>query len=193
MARWRDRLAGEQPGLSEMATLTRLGPDTPSIMEKGNKELEDTLAIERKKVRPRPPLPSQPAAHRPRRARAAAQGQTGQTLPHVLPRHLAAVFWAQGGPGALWRGPRSQHLHGSSTCTFTAPAPTLHLHCACTWPAAAATALPLALHPWIVAGQGDPAGGPGATARAGVASQHGHTRRPGGGRADHLQLEAPSR
>ena len=176
-----------------MATLTRLGPDTPSIMEKGNKELEDTLAIERKKVRPRPPLPSQPAAHRPRRARAAAQGQTGQTLPHVLPRHLAAVFWAQGGPGALWRGPRSQHLHGSSTCTFTAPAPTLHLHCACTWPAAAATALPLALHPWIVAGQGDPAGGPGATARAGVASQHGHTRRPGGGRADHLQLEAPSR
>ena len=50
-----------------MATLTRLGPDTPSIMEKGNKELEDTLAIERKKVRPMPPLPSQPAAHRPRR------------------------------------------------------------------------------------------------------------------------------
>ena len=36
-----------------MATLTRLGPDTPSIMEKGNKELEDTLAIERKKLKGR--------------------------------------------------------------------------------------------------------------------------------------------
>ena len=172
-----------------MATLTRLGPDTPSIMEKGSKELEDTLAVERKKVRPRPPLPSQHAAHRPRRARAAAQGQTGQTRPHVLPRHLAAVFWAQGGPGAPWRGPREEHLHWSCACTLTAPAPTLH----CTWPAAAATALPLALHPWIVAGQGDPAGGPGAAARSRVASQHGHKRRPASGRADHLRLEAPSR
>ena len=70
-----DGLAAEgEPARSEMATLTRLGPDTPSIMEKGSKELEDTLAVERKKVRPRPPLPSQHAAHRPRRARAAAQG-----------------------------------------------------------------------------------------------------------------------
>ena len=121
----------KERGLSEMATLTRLGPDTPSIMEKGSKELEDTLAVERKKVRPRPPLPSQPAAHRPRRARAAAQGQTGQTCPHVLPRHLAAVFWAQGGPGAPWRGPRSkapareQHLHVH--CTYTARALRMHV------------------------------------------------------------------
>ena len=68
------RLERGEPALSEMATLTRLGPDTPSIMEKGSKELEDTLAVERKKVRPRPPLPSQPAAHRPRCALAAAQG-----------------------------------------------------------------------------------------------------------------------
>ena len=60
------------------------------------------------------------------------------------------------------KGRGAKHLHGSNTCTFTAPAPTLH----CTWPAAAATALPLALHPWIVAGQGDPAGGPGAAARS---------------------------
>jgi len=42
-------------GMADRATLTRLGPDSPSVMEKGSQELEDTLAVERKKVRPSPP------------------------------------------------------------------------------------------------------------------------------------------
>jgi hypothetical protein len=41
--------------MADRATLTRLGPDSPSVMEKGSQELEDTLAVERKKVRPSPP------------------------------------------------------------------------------------------------------------------------------------------
>ena len=41
--------------MADRATLTRLGPDSPSVMEKGSQELEDSLAVERKKVWPSPP------------------------------------------------------------------------------------------------------------------------------------------
>ena len=41
--------------MTDRATLTRLGPDSPSVMEKGSQELEDSLAVERKKVWPSPP------------------------------------------------------------------------------------------------------------------------------------------
>ena len=143
--------------------------------------------------------PAQPARSSPLRARAAAQGQTGQALPHGRPRHLAAAVWAQGSPGAPWHAPPALHVHGTCTCSApasTAPAPRMHVarsHSCRT----SAAALPLALHSSSVAGQGDPAGGPVAAARcqvrARVATQHGHTRLPGSGRANHLWLEAPSR
>ena len=43
--------------MADRATLTRLG-DSPSVMEKGSQELEDSLAVERKKVRPSPAIHS---------------------------------------------------------------------------------------------------------------------------------------
>ena len=43
--------------MADRATLTRLG-DSPSVMEKGSQELEDSLAVERKKVRPSPAVHS---------------------------------------------------------------------------------------------------------------------------------------
>jgi hypothetical protein len=55
-ASWRATVLLEvAAGMADRATLTRLGPDSPSVMEKGSQELEDTLAVERKKVRPSPP------------------------------------------------------------------------------------------------------------------------------------------
>ena len=42
-----------RPNMADRATLTRLEPGSgPSVMEKGSQDLEESLAVERKKVHP---------------------------------------------------------------------------------------------------------------------------------------------
>ena len=104
-------------------------------MEKGSKELEDYLALERKKVRPRLNPTAQPARSSPSRARAAAHGQTGQVFPQ-RPRGVAAAVWAQGSPGSLATIHQHQHLNlhlnlhvtRSRGCRSKAATLTLALH-----------------------------------------------------------------
>ena len=121
----------------------------------------------------------------------------GRQAKRFLMFGLAILLLLFGLKAVLVRRVYALHVHSTCTCLPCTLHSALRMHVARSHGCrTSAAALPLALHSLSVAGQGDPAGGPGAATRcqvrARVVTQHGHTRRPGSGRAGRPRLEAPS-